>query len=268
MLFVNKKISRVELVHGKILDPSKNPHELRSLRAELLSAKETNHATRAVLWLITPNSPPNNICEFELEAAIPTPKGTVAFFGFNDPGRNFAKSDPTMEQQLLRRTLESPRRPIPANLDIIILPQTHAIASELAALYSTIYKSYPLSLDAHTLYEKLGSSLAFAVINDGRIVSVLFEELIHFEDVSLVELTHAATAPQVRGEGMTAALANRMKLEMDKSFSEVIFFAQSIPGPVMRSCHDFGMTHRGVLRNHVEIGIGGQVFDNLHVWSL
>ncbi|MBI5227491.1 hypothetical protein HY988_02780 [Candidatus Micrarchaeota archaeon] len=266
MLLVKPQVSRVELIHPTFADA----HKVAALKREVLQFKENYGFSRAVLRVPTglADGQHSQNDGFILEAVLRSGYGTIEIFGFNDPNRKFGQRTIEEELGIVRRTVSAPRRSLYKELPLIRLEQTDDTAQQLSALYSTIYRSYPIPLNPKTIFDLLGSSIAYGIVERGSLAAVLFGEIIQFENLHLIELTHAAAVPRLRGDGIITILAEKIRSEAQRRFGKIIIFAEAIPGPVMRSCHDFGMTHCGILREHSNIAIGDSIFSNLYVWSL
>lgn len=273
MLTFNPKVSRVKLVHPTFADR----REVSRLKSYLALEKERHGASRAVLHVLTEG--PVDDERFKIEGVLPLPgdkRGEIAVFGFNDDTRHFPVSDDVLRQEraYVGRLLGEQRRSVvPSQFDIVPLhtmelSARYPVVTELERLYAATYLDYPVSLDAGSILQLFGGSIAYAVIEHGEIASVLFGDIQPFEHVHVLELTHSATLASARGSGMTVALAMKIREEAERRFGTVTLFAETICGPVMRSCHDFGMSHRGVLPGHTRIVIGDHVFTDFHLWSL
>ncbi len=261
MLSFNEKILRVELIHPHFANSAKVDQLKRSLARE----KERFGATRAVLRVLTEK--PFGDEQFELEAKIRVPGGNIAIFGFNDSSRFPSPDTVRQETAYLARVVGTQRRTASRDLEIRRLEANRRVAEELESLYADTYSDYPKPLTTTTILKLLQDSIPYAVFENGRMVSVLFGEITEFEDVHVIELTYSATVPLKRGIGMTVALANKIGEEAEYRFHKLGIFAETIAGPVMRSCHDFGMTYQGLLREHYRIAIGDRLFTNLYLWS-
>jgi hypothetical protein len=262
MFINNPKTRTVQLCHERFVPAS----GLDSLKEALWDELLRCGATRGVLRVLTEG--PVGDERFHLEASIPTPRGRLAFFGLNHPSRAPSEQVLATEMTYLSCLTESPRREIPQNLEIVRLIPDRGAALELESLYASTYSDYPVPLDAESLEAHIKSSLAFAVMKGGNIVSALFGMPFRYGDITAVEFTLCATEKTVRGIGMTTALAARIQQEAMLAFDNPIMLAETIAAPVMHSCHDLGMSWRGVLLDHFPMTVGNRTFSNLHVWSL
>ncbi|MEW6722972.1 MAG: hypothetical protein AB1324_06945 [Candidatus Micrarchaeota archaeon] len=260
MLRHTESIRRVELNHPRFASRHELPPLLEGLRKE----KERLRASRAVLRVLTDQAIERH--GFRVEAEIPTRSGILAFFGLNDASRTPTEAVLHEETRYLSRVLCSQRRPIPEGLDIVRLGT--GFAEELSQLYIGTYSFYPMILDEGTVSGLLGEYPAFGVVQDGKLVSALFGIPLNFGPLTAVEYTLSATIPSARGVGLTSALALKIREDAEEKFRDPLMLAETVAAPVMHSCHDIGMSVRGVLREHYKIGIGERTYTNFYVWSL
>jgi len=264
LLSFNQQLNRVELVHPKFADR----REVARLKSVLLREKERFGATRSVLRALTSAHVPIDDDKFKVEGRIKTPNGELSVFGFNDECRLPSPQIVAAEVAYQNKIISYERRIPPQNLEIKRLEAGSKIAEDLELVYAATYSYYPKPLDAPNILRILNEAIGYAVLQGGNIVSVLFGEIRKFDAVHTVELTYSATLPSERGAGMTVALAHKIKEEAVRRFPDPVIFAETIAAPVMRSCHDFGMSPRGVLREHFRIALGDLVFTNMYLWSL
>jgi len=264
VLTFNEKIARVELVHPKFADAA----GVERLKKTVLHEMRGFGATRGVLRVLTDK--PMDDGEFVLEGTIWTEKGELAVFGCNEASRLPSEEVLERERTYLKRVVGAERRAPPVGMEIKRLECAAKTAEELELLYAAAYSWYPKTLDTKSILHSLRDSIPYAVLEEGKIVCALFGEVCRFGEVHAVELTYSASAPSAskRGIGITIALAKKIEEEARRRFRSVAIFAETIAAPVMRSCHDFGMSHRGVLREHSRIAIGERVFTNFYLWSL
>jgi hypothetical protein len=258
----NPGIARVELNHGRFATAS----EVKSLKTVLALEMHKRKATRAVLRVLTDR--PARDDGFGLEACAQTGYGNLACFGFNSPSRQ--PSVPVIEAELkyVAGILCQARRPPSGRFDIVRLEKNAETAAELEALYSRTYARYPVPLDRSAVSARLESDIPYAVVEGGRIVSALFGSVFRYGPLTAVEFTLSATRPSRGGLGMTAELARRIREEAVERFRDPLMVAETLAGPVMRSCHDLGMYPHGVLPEHYEITIGNRTYTNFYAWFL
>ncbi len=280
MILHNPALKRLELNYSQRATGSK----VAELQSDLLDKMDGVGATRAILRVRCPlESLSAQTSSFSLEASIPlNTKDQIAFFGFNSPGRLSSNHHEikTTEGSFLDQVCGAPRRN--NSVDYTLLQITlgdRKIAEEISQLYSSTFHSFPEALDVQGVLEIMKPNenhpippIAYAVISEDRILSVLFGKIYVFGDRHAVELIYSATHPSVRGNGMTLALANAIRKDVEQQFRNPIIFAETLAAPVMRSCHDFGMNYVGFLPEHTHIetfsSSGINKFTNLYVWSL
>lgn len=262
MFNYNPELKRVELKHNKFANLS----EVHRLKTVLALEKGNFKAKRAILRVLTDK--PVEDDGFVLEAKIKTEKGTLAFFGLNSPNNMPSKAVVNKERKYLAAVLSSRPRPIPTKFDIIRLEPIIETALELEKLYKSAYSFYPEPLDTNSILKLLRSGIPYAVLEKGKIVSVLFGEIFEYGELTAVEYNHSVTKSTHGGISMTTALAARIRREAIERFIDPILFAETIAAPVMYSCHQLGMEIQGILPEHYRIRTGGRDFTNFYVWSI
>jgi hypothetical protein len=262
MLTHNPKLKRVELAYQDFAPPS----EVERLKGVVRNEMMRSGSSRGVLRVLTEG--PLKEDEFKVEAKFPAGKGELVFFGFNLPSRIPSERTLHSETVYLAKVICSQRRPVPNSLEIVTLYANPGTVAELADLYSRTYADYPVPFDAQSIQSRILSSLAFGVLSKGKIVSALLGETRRYGGIPVVEFTLSATASSARGIGMTSALASRIRAEALARNPDSIMLAETIAASVMHSCHDLGMSVRGILREHYSMTIGNKTYTNLYVWSL
>ena len=262
MLSHNPKLSRIVLDHPERASAS----DVERLKGVVSFEMGRQGASRGLLRVLA-DKPPMKDARFEEEACIRTPKGFLLYLALNARGRLPSDETSAREMKYAIDVLCAPRKPL-KSYDIIRLGPDEATALEISELLSANYSSYPLALDSDSVSGYLRLGIPYAVKEDGKIVSALFGVPVRFGELDTVEFTLMATSSPMRGIDMTTALAAMIRTEAIERFGEPLMLAETIAGPVMRSCHDLGMELRGMLREHYLIGIKDRLYTNLYLWSL
>ena len=263
MLIHNEKLNRVSLFHGKFAERS----DIERLKGVIEFEMQKVGASRGQIRFLSRAHEDLDDNNFKIEGKMETRSGIIHVMGA-DLKPKPSEIQISAHYDYLSRVVSRPKRQVPVYSGIVRLGKSLETAQELESIYIEAFRGYPVSLDSKSILGYLGSSIPYAVIEDGRIVSVLFGDIYVFDTVHAIELTMCATVPSKRGIGMTAALAARIKEEAERRFPETLVFAETPCTTVMHSCHDFGMAPRGLMANYSFVVVGGRAFTDLHLWSL
>ncbi len=262
MILHNKDIARLELNHGAFATKS----EVKSLKTVLSLEMGKRRATRGILRVLTEN--PVKDDAFGVEAYASTSHGKLVYFGLNTVARQPDVATIEAELKYVAKVLLRSKQPPPVGLDIVRLSDKTGAAAELEALYARTYAYHPEPLDERSISARLGRDMAYGVLERGKIVSALFGSVFHYGPLAAVEFTLSATKPSSMGLRMTAALASRIRTEAMERFKDPLMVAETVAGPVMRSCMELGMDIRGVLPEHYKLIIGNRTYRNFYAWFL
>ncbi len=262
MILHNRELARIELNHGSFATKS----DVKSLKTVVSLEMARCKATRGVIRVLTDD--PKKDDAFGIEAWVNTPHGKLVYFGLNARSRQPSIPIIDAEMRYVAKVLLSKKLEPPSSLDIVRLESRPEVAAELAALYARTYSYFPQQLDEGRVRALLSEGIPYGVLEGGKIVSALFGSVFHYGPLTAVEFTLSATKPTPLGLRMTSALAARIRAEAIERFRDPLMIAETIAGPVMRSCIDLGMDIRGVLPEHYRLSIGERTYTNFYAWFL
>lgn len=271
MLSHNQKLRRVVLDYPRLASPS----DVERLKIVVASEMSRRKATRGLIRVLTDK--PVSAGRFDEEARIPTSKGLLHYLALNHLSRMPLEETVRKESEyavgiICARGRQEPGASAPGQMAedfrIVRLDSDRKAASALSELLLRTYSSYPVPLDPDSVSDYLKASIPYAVIGKRRMVSALVGVPARFGELHTIEFTLMASAGGESAIPMTTALAERIRAEAMERFDKPLMLAETIAGPVMRSCHDLGMELRGLLKEHYHIGIKGRTYTNLYLWSL
>lgn len=145
-------------------------------------------------------------------------------------------------------------------------PASRDDAEDLAALYSTVFSTYPFPINdpdylLGTMEE--GDYRYFIVrAGDGRLAAASSAEI--YREVENVEMTDFATHPECRGRNLAGYLLARMEEEMREAGMKMAFtIARGLSYPINATFARAGYAPGGTLTNNTNI-CGG--FESMNVW--
>lgn len=154
------------------------------------------------------------------------------------------------------------RRPLIAGAELVRCNESHA--AEMAALYGTVFESYPFPIDqARYIVQTMRSHVAyFGCRMDGRLVALSSAEM--DRDAPNVEMTDFATLDSYRGRGLAQALLNLMEEHMSVEGIPCAYTIARACSPGMNATFArMGYQYAGKLINNTNIA--GR-FESMNVW--
>lgn len=145
-----------------------------------------------------------------------------------------------------------------------IRPAKTKDAPALAALYGTVFETYPFPIhDSHYIQETMETHIRYyCVIREGRIVAASSAET--DRNSENVEMTDFATYLSYRGMGLCSALLERMESDMRREdITSAYTIARAAMYPINITFARAGYLYGGTLLNNTNI-CGS--FESMNVW--
>jgi putative beta-lysine N-acetyltransferase len=206
---------------------------------------------------------------YEAEAFVPGffqgQEGGYFFAKYLDPGRRELDDADVIEDVLATALArgEHCTSCLPPG-GFTIRPAEPEDASALAALYGSVFATYPFPIhDPGYIRETMQSHIRYyCAVREGRIVAASSAET--DADAQNVEMTDFATHPSYRGMGLCAALLTAMEADMwDADMRMAYTIARAAAYPINITFARAGYMFGGTLRNNTNIC---GAFESMNVW--
>lgn len=267
-----EKIGNSQIQHGiendRIYLMKLDPNDLPDIIPQLNGLARKKNYTKIFAKVPEPFTPAF-ICEgYRCEGVIPrfyNGKTAAVFLGnFIDPHREIAPQRDEIEKNIILAQSKSGTPIRPLSNEYSLRPAKENDAQELAAVYKTVFASYPFPIhDPEYLIETMRSHVCYYVAEkNGQIAAAASGEM-DKENLN-AEMTDFATLPKHLGNGLAAHLLRFMEPEIKRRGITALYTIARALSPGMNiTFAKNGYIFGGTLINNTQIS--GKI-ESMNLW--